>query len=254
MPVVINEEWRDKNVDRSFPFDDLTTRMNDAGLRILDEVFIDAVLYPITPNGPCFISSIERGTDRVIVRISSENEENIATATVLDSSGSDVLELRDIYNIPAGVLVVGPTGLSVLRSWAVGVYEFSMSQTRFAAVVHQYGPAIAVKGFILPDGSAVTGDVWLVGENGVELWEQDGAIRIDVVGDPLRAIQECYDIDPAIAAQLINRVPLRSINWIGPDRYGDFQILAGGQLVPDGAQILRVNPIINGIRITGVSV
>ena len=103
----------------------------------------------------------------------------------------------------------------------------------FAATCVTPMPAAGVRGFTTPDGTLFTGDVWLVGEDGVVVREEDGAVRIDVVGDPLFRRRLCQPVQLFTTPRFV-----KTINGMRPDARGDFKITAGRALAAD--TVLRV--------------
>ena len=250
MPRIINEEWRDKNADRRYPFSDEATLTSADGRSIPTALFLDAAFWEIPGGNNIYLSSIEVADQLITFSVSvSATEDFLGDAEIDIGDNPDLVYIRDTFNRPIGVLVIDATLLVDIRGWGAGVHQFSEDATSFAVSTVAMAVDTGVKGLLLPDGSVLSGDVWLVGEGGVELWSQDGAIRVDVVGDPLKDLEDCINTDETAANAQASRQPLRTINSIPADEFGDFQILVGRQLAEN--QILRINPITNGITIKG---
>jgi hypothetical protein len=102
-------------------------------------------------------------------------------------------------------------------------------------------PSNGVSSFKDELNNTVSGEVWLVGENGVVVRTEGKNIRVDVVGDPLfkRKVDNSF-VTPRF---------IKTINGIPPDEYGDFKIVSGSYMAGD--TILRVypEPDVPGIRI-----
>ncbi|NDE17728.1 hypothetical protein EBZ80_22650, partial [bacterium] len=81
----------------------------------------------------------------------------------------------------------------------------------------------------------LTGDVWLVGDQGVVL-RQDGpgVIRVDIVGVPLFKRFLC---EPQ-SEDFPTKRYIKTINGCGPDEFGNFTFTATNQLAPDA--VLRI--------------
>jgi hypothetical protein len=81
----------------------------------------------------------------------------------------------------------------------------------------------------------LTGDIWLVGDQGVVL-RQDGpsVIRVDIVGVPLFRRFLC---EPQ-SEDFPTKRYLKTINGCGPDEFGNFTFTATNQAVADS--VLRV--------------
>jgi hypothetical protein len=107
-------------------------------------------------------------------------------------------------------------------------------------------PEIGVRGFRTEAGDLVTGDVWLVGENGVVIREEaENVIRFDFVGDPLFARKLCIEQGLFVTGSF-----LKTINEQGPDAQGDFKLNVGETISAD--TVLRITPIDGGIKISAV--
>jgi hypothetical protein len=88
----------------------------------------------------------------------------------------------------------------------------------------------------------VTGNVWIVGEDGVILRRgDDGTLRIDVIGDPYAARKLCADEEAnEQVATLQPYCPIKTLNGIAPDDRGNFQMLVGSN--ESLSPILRILP------------
>jgi hypothetical protein len=136
------------------------------------------------------------------------------------------------------LFVADPLLLASAQAWPTGVHNFDIGATEFAASCTISTPEPGVRGLIAAQGGLLTGDAWLVGEEGivVALDPDDGtSIRVDAVGDPLFSRRLCAPL------QLLN-VPLfvKTINNIAPGPNGDFQIAVATASASD--TVLRIVP------------
>jgi hypothetical protein len=190
--------WRDELEDTNYPFMDEATLDNGQGAIILRQTFIDAALYPVGAEAPLYLSSVKVTPYQVTLIIGDKTRPVVASGSFDPRNPPSVIDLYDTKGRPAGTFISSPTRLAVFSSWGVGEHHFTPEQTMFVAAVSFPSPEIGVRGIELPDGQVVTGDVWLVGDNGIvlECYEQhrqlpDGSIlsqptvRIHAVGDPL---------------------------------------------------------------------
>ena len=119
-----------------------------------------------------------------------------------------------------------------------------MTQTPFAPAVIVPQPEIGVRGIVTPDGDALFGDVWLVGENGVIIRrDTDGSLRIDMIGDPFTARKLCEDEEIADEDVEVLQAycPLETINGISADDIGNYRMLVGSN--ESLSNILRIKPV-----------
>jgi hypothetical protein len=236
-------DWRDTNARRKYPFADYVPAASDE-LTIPDELFVDGRLYPIGGNEQLYLSRITKDANALTFAIRATGTDELATASFSldDIPSTGEVAFFDEYSRPAGILISSETALQTFSGIDVGVYEFLLSQTEFAAAVNTPQPAAGVRGFVLPDGDMVTGNVWLVGEDGVVLRrDSDNALRVDVIGDPYAARKLCADeeANEDIAA-LRPYCPIKTLNGIAPDAKANFQMLVGSN--QSMSPILRIIP------------
>ena len=243
MSKIAFNDWRAENTQRNYPFADDATLIGDA-LTLSQALFIDGRLYPVGGDESLYLARISRVGSTIEFAIATETVGELATGsyTVTSIPASGELAFYDAYGRPAGMLLSTAEALQAFSGLNAGVYSFLPAQARFATAVVVAQPDTGFRGFILPSGELVTGDVWLVGEDGVVISNDDGALRIDIIGDPFAVRKLCEDeapSDPGVAA-LTAYCPLKTINGIEPDANGDFQMLVGGNQAL--SNILRILP------------
>lgn len=238
MSEQILQEWRNSTKQVRYPFSDRSTLVNSNGIRIDHELFDDARLYPAGARVGLFVSSIVVADNAIAFNFSDLVTGLLATGTYDFGSTAALIKVVDNYGRPAGVLVSSADRLATLsNSFGEGTFEFEQDETELAATVVVPTPEVGVRGFLLDDGNVVSSDVTLVGSNGIVLSIEDGAIRIDAIGDPYARLKACieqgFDI-PRFCG-------LRTINGIPPDAQGDFKILPGSNVAPDNALRVQQN-------------
>jgi len=240
--------WRNEQYFSRYPFVDSASLKNSAGVEIDNALFDDAVIHPMGGAAGAFLGMISVSGRVITFHIyDSENGETAHGDFDFDSADTPqagLIKLVDNYGRPAGALVSDHDRLTALAGvYGEGEYEFERAQTEFVAAVVIPLPNIAVSGFLLPDGTAIGGDVWLVGENGVVLTLEDGAIRVDIPGDPYAKKKDCDEqdqpLDPFCGVRTINEIP--------PDENGDFKLTIGGNEATDPA--LRIEQEASMIKI-----
>lgn len=244
MSNVVFNDWRTDNAARNYPFADDATLIGD-DLTLSQSLFIDGRLYPIGGGPQLYLKHVTRDGSDIEFAIATEAAGILATGgyDVTDIPASGEIAFHDVYGRPAGMLLSTADSLQAFSGLNSGTYEFIVAQTRFATAVVVAQPAVGVRGFILPSGELMTGDVWLVGEDGVVLRvDDDGALRVDVIGDPYATRKLCEDDAPSdddIEA-LMPYCPVETINGIAPDDNGNFQLLVGSN--QSLSNILRITP------------
>jgi hypothetical protein len=255
---IVFDEWRDSNEHRNYPFSDGAT-LTDGVNEIPQDLFVDARLYPIGAQGRVYLSNVRFDAPDVTLTISDTEVGVLATATFSLESLPDRVVFGDSLGRPAGLMIpVEAVGLAVFGSFGTGDTPFLVDQAEFAASVVVPTPEIGIRGLLLDDGTLFTGDIFLVGEDGIVLTDEGGFIRVDVVGDPFALQQLCIDelcggdianCDPA-TLKLLQFCGLRTINGVGPNDAGDFKLTIGSnkalenvlRIEQDGA-ILRIKSV-----------
>lgn len=233
---IIFPEWRDGNLHTRYPFTDNATLVNQSGLTIDPDLFDDARIYPVGGSVGMFLERVEVTVTGLFFHISDPVLGELASGGYLFADPvPDNLALYDQYGRAAGVLVSSAARLQA----AAGIYPlgdtiFEQVQTEFAPTVTVPIPNTSLRGILLDDGGFISGDVYLVGSNGVVLTLEGGAIRVDILGDPYALIRACQ-AEGFVAPPFCG---LKTINGIHPNAEGDFKLTIGGNLAPQN--ILRI--------------
>ena len=247
MSKIVFGDWRDDNEQRKYPFADDSTLVGDT-LTIPAALFLDGRLYPIGGNEDLFLSQVSRLGNIITFTISADGPGVLATAMydVTDIPASGELALHDAYGRPAGMLLATETALEAFSGLNTGEYDFISSQTRFATAVIVPQPEAGVRGFILPSGETLFGDVWIVGEDGVVVRkDNDGSLRVDLIGDPFAARKACEDedISDEDVEVLQPYCPIETINGIPADEQGNYKLLVGSN--ESLSTLLRIVPVVD---------
>lgn len=258
---VTHPQWRSQLENVRYPFADSASLTNDAGDAILDGTFLDATVYPQGNEGVVYVSSIVVSRQKIRIYLGTSDVEQIAYGEFNTVSPPEILKFVDMYGRPAGLFVSESIRLAIFQSWKQGTHTFTLEQTELAVSTVIPKREIGVRGFILPDGSVMTGDVWFVGEDGVvleyvshtELGDGVDAIRINVVGDPLFRRRLCTGQElfqtPRFVKKLIVTNNCDRIEST-PDDAGNIQIFAAS--VTEEASVLRIVNTGNGITFKAV--
>ena len=245
---ILFPEFRDEQRASRYPFADTATLQNetDPTIQISPETFIDASFFIIGGDERAYISAITVTTQAVTVTVGdAELAARVnATYSLLSPPSDGVLSFFDQYGRPAGLLLSTPTELARFASWGAGSYEFSIDQTEFVASVVIPAKEPGVRAIQPATKQFLTGDIWLVGDQGVVL-RQDGpsVIRFDIIGVPLFKRFLC---EPQ-SVSFPNKRYLKTINNCGPDDFGNFTFtavdqpdIAGRDVQPVVKNVLRV--------------
>jgi hypothetical protein len=263
----LHPEWRAEQETTKYPFGSNASLANDENDVILEGVFLDAILYPIGSTARVFLSQVEITHDSVELTLADP------VTTLLASASFDLLDppsrvvFTDPLGRPAGMLVSEPSRLVSFQSWTVGTHLFDIEQTEFAATVVVPTPEIGLRGIQLEDGSLFTGQIWIVGDDGVvvrsepttvpgKCGEDDvdlSVIRVDIVGDPLFRRRLCTADDLFVTPRFLKTISIddgKQVVRCGPDENGDFKLTVNNALAED--TILRIRPSEDGLVIEAV--
>ena len=236
MTRLVTPEFREEQGYGRYPFEDTATLTAEDGVTVLaKDSFADASLYPIDCEYPLYVRLIVVTADTVTITITDDRDKDVCFAQLDIRDPTEALRCYDSYNRAAGALVLGEQGLAQLPALPVGTYTFRSTATQFVASCVIPTPEIGVRGILLESGEIFTGDVWIVGDNGVVVRQGDTSddVRIDIVGDPLFVRELCEQVElftPPLFVQTINGCP--------PDNHGNFQLVVGDSLAAD--TVLRV--------------
>ncbi len=276
MPTVrVFPRWRDDFVGTNFPFADTATLTNEAGDFFTAGLFLDASFYPVGGRERMYVSQVLIDAESCTITLGDAGsaERCSGSFTLLASAESTVddetdalIHFTDQYDRPAGVIVSTPLRLATFQAWAPGLHEFSLGATELVARVCVPTPDIGVRGFLLDDGTLVTGDVWFVGDDGVVLQVEDRYLKdqcgspqtfrtivVNVVGDPLFRRRLCQDPELFQTPRFIKTLVLRAHNQeleLTPDEFGEFKLLVGSNLADD--TVLRIQAVEGGLILGAV--
>jgi len=266
MPQIRHPSFRDAHEDSKYPFEDRATLTNDSGDIIHENTFLGASIYPVGGTTGFYLSSIVVRTDSIRFVIGDSSNAEIASGSFNLGSPPSEIKLTDVYGRAAGLLVTEPLRAAVFQTWAVGTHNFTSDQTPFVAAVCIPMPEIGLRGVILEDGTLITGDIYLVGADGIVLRVSDTTlppkvygepgrsvkdIRIDVIGDPLFRRRLCEDTfeTPRFLQSLRFLFNGRDYTC-GPGDHGDIKMLV--ESTTTGDTVLRLVTNTKGLTIETV--
>jgi hypothetical protein len=235
---VIFPDWRNENLDSNYPFADTATLLSRDKIILPPDMFLDASIYPIGIGPRAYISSLVIGNRLATIWVGDATTAQLASFSFDPLAPPELGALIDVYGRPAGLFVADPLLLASAQAWPTGVHTFDIGATEFAASCTISTPEPGVRGLAAAQGNLLTGDAWLVGEEGVmvTLDPDDGtSIRVDVVGDPLYSRRLCAPL------QLLS-VPrfVKTINHVAPGPDGNFQLEVATASASD--TVLRIIP------------
>lgn len=235
MPHILHPEWRTEQLESRYPFADGASLAARDGLAFTPDTFLDASVYPIGGGPRAYLSAIVVAVRLVTLWVGDPRQARRASGSFDPLDPPERVALTDPVGRPAGLLLADPVLLASTQAWPPGEHVFDPAATEFAASCTIPTPAEGLLGLAASDGEPLAGDVWLIGEDGVVVREEDGHIRVDVVGDPLFARRLCEDLGSFSTPRFV-----RTINGIPPGPDGTFQIAVSEAGAADS--ILRIVP------------
>ena len=201
--IAIYQEWESQNARRNYPFADLATLTDQQGIRLPLDFLLDAVLYPADLQGVCYLQNIV-GPARQLVFGDSVTRKSVGTAQWVPGAVSVVVYDVSGYSRPIGILQLGP-GITYLESNQTRTFDpeaTPLTPTCFFAVNQQ-----GVQGIILPDGTLMTGDITIEGQDGIVVTTAGQTLRVDAVGKAAPDQSSCEDLGVPICAIRVIREP-----------------------------------------------
>lgn len=225
---ILHPQFRDENQQSRYPFTDSSTLVSTEGYQLFQNWLVDALIYAPTVSAALSVTEIHIDGAELTVTVGlTSSGVTVCTGTINLESGPDgTVQLLDVYGRPAGVLLADPNSLTALRQFAISTVTFAPGAVDFVASVIVPSPEPGVRDFADTTHLPLPNDVWLVGENGVQLTRtDDNMIRVDIVGEPLFVRLTC-----ANTATFSAPVFLQTINGIPPTDWGGFTIQVGRTL------------------------
>ena len=241
---MIGEAWRDEIEAGSFPFSDGALLTADTGQTIDRTTFLDAAVCLVGGVAPLYISQVDVTAQTVTFWIGDANERLAASGSYVFGEQVDVVELTDVAGRPAGILVSDAGRLSRFTAWAEGSHNFAVIATEFVARATICPPIQGVSRLTDNNDVAVSGEVWIVGDDGVVVREDNGRIRVDIVGDPLFRRRLC-----GADGSIENRRYVKSFGGLSPDVMGEIALTVNEH---EKGSVIRVQSDSSGIVISMV--
>jgi hypothetical protein len=250
---ILFPEFRDEQADSRYPFADTAALVADTGFSISRTAFIDGSIYAIGAQARVYIATITVAPDLVTITLGDGSSDALCSASYnpLTAPSSGALNFYDSYGRPAGLLLSTQTDLALFGGWDAGTHTFDIGATEFVASIVIPAQEPGVRGILLPTGELLTGDVWLIGDQGVVIRQTDlNVIRVDIVGEPLFRRLLCLADDGTPKSAFTPKNFVKTINGCGPDEFGNFNITVATKSGNDS--VLRVFPENNVLKIEAV--
>ena len=247
---ILFPQFREEQSDSKYPFADFATlQSQDGKVSFKKDVFVDAIFYPIGGGEAAYISRVVVATNKVTIAVETVDPVVTVSASYdpLRLPDEPVLLFYDAYSRPAGSMVFNSDLIAEIYQWGFGTYVFTRAGTEIVATA--FIPALepGVRALTLDGKNFLTGDVYLVGSDGIVLRaEGSNVIRVDIVGVPLFSRAACDDAGKVNPPQRF----VSTINGCAADEFGNFTITASNRGIPAGVvdtTVLRIYPTESGL-------
>lgn len=211
--------YRDERQDSKYPFIDQANLTSLDGLVFPRSAISDACFYPPGSPGDLYLRSVDRSYNTITFVLADSQSSSRATGSFQVTDIPEELRFQDEYGRECGLMIL-TSNTTELLSWGEGEHQFRSTASALCPTAVMPIPSGGVEGFLLDDGTVVSGEVWFVGEDGVVLREIDeNVIRMDVVGDPLFQRRMCDPDDLFETPRYI-----KSISGFKADEYGRLRV------------------------------
>ena len=203
-------EYSNQNSQRNYPFDDLATLLDTRGVSLPTNFIVDINMFVFKANGVPYIKSINIPEGRIIIGGDGNTVYGFAD---MDGGSDAIIYDSEDYMRQVGVIIFG-AGLVTFNM--VMPYSFTSEATSLCPTAWFELNQIGVRGFLLDDGTLITGNVIFEGRNGINIlsyvlntvWFEtsrsvlkisaDGAISTieptgDCLGPPIKCIRLIND-------------------------------------------------------------
>ena len=154
----------------------------------------------------------------------------VATVTPTDAGRVDIA----LNGLNTGFLAFDATAMRGVLNWTSGTYDFRVGLVPHVLVFSD--PAWR-RGVVLPDGTVLTGEIWLGGADGIQLAATADGFAVHAYGDPY-------------AGRTGPRRTFLALNGVPPDSNGNINLVPQGtnpkfrlNFVPLGSGRIRVEVI-----------
>jgi len=220
MSEVLYPEWRQDNEHSRYPFSDSASLTADTN-QVLDKDYIlDMRIYPIGITDPVYVSRITRTSAYVSINFASGGGEFGGGLWDIGTLTENKLELFDENAVSIGIIVLSNSGKIALEGWPIGDHNFAQVATELVSTCVVPQPQVGIRGFLLDDGSFLSGNAAFVGGRGVWLSDDGGHMRIDITGDFGQFKDQCGNLESFVTIP-----PVKTINGEPPDENGNFLIV-----------------------------
>lgn len=175
---ILNQQYQDALRSEVYPFLGATDITSTDGTPTLPaDCFLDLNLMVDESTTGVFLTSVIVGAD--VKFVFSTVDETVGTLSSTSLTGNQATVTNG--TLVVGYAVMNPNSVGVVQSWVPGTYAFNAQVIPHLLVLSDKRWR---RGFILPDGTVLEGDVYLVADRGLWLKNTGSGFTFNVTGDP----------------------------------------------------------------------
>ena len=232
--AIINREFRDYTAEAKYPFLDSATLINDQGVEIRPNVFLDALIYSVEDRELPFYISELNGTigdlGEMTVVIKDNNNKEVCTGVI--NTGYDTCYMYDSFNRITGSLVYDQDHMDQLIG-RVGILSYTFSKTQ-APFLAERCFVTRVKGLsVIKAGSSVfSNNISIVGANGITFSLAGDEISMNMLGEeiPETGNDEEAEATSGRPIKTINGVEIKNV-WLAAHPNSAIKVETNGSAI-----------------------
>jgi len=230
----------------AYPFTAASTFTSTNGVFIPPTFLTDARIYSPGATVPIYVSKI-RVTQTNIVMTINDYLGEIGSA-IFSYDNKSTVSILDQYKREVGVLIGNFDQIRTITKPNTSL-EFTQAALEFITSVIIPVPIFSIKNIFAEESTiAASGEVWLIGEDGVKLEtvdsDNDGtadSVRINIISDPLFKRKLCSDTLEFSTKRGLKGIIVKNENdeetVVLPDVFGNIQIVIGNGTDQNGSPI-----------------
>lgn len=187
MTLIISQEYRNENARRAYPFEDNATLADTKGNTLPTDFITDLHMFPMLRGASTvYLKTLDLTANRLYFYTVDGTYVGYCDMTaIVDGTPIYEPEYPTGYNRCIGTIMYGDGLTAIAQGAGEGnTREFLPVATTLVPTAITPTYAHGIRGFELPDGTIVTGNVVFAGENGVEVTGSllDNSLEINFVG------------------------------------------------------------------------
>ena len=242
--TILNNEFRDQTAECRYPFQDLALLVNDQGIKISDEIFLDMLVTSLLDRElPFYLAELD-GTfgneTQMKIVIKDKNNRDVCSSLVDPGTDIDPIDSAYFYDEQdrlSGVAVFHPANmLSLIRRVKGQRYSFSSKQAPIL-VERCFVTRVAGLSVVQTDAGSVSGDICVVAANGVHFTLSGDKIYVHLLGE------EPLTKQPVKSVNDIERSHIWLASWPGDDPSLPSPLPSAIKIVtsPEGIKIWKIS-------------